>query len=201
MQYTTGLITLVALASTSMALVTNTTAADNATSIITGATTSSATAYTNSTTAEVNDESTTTLTDLIVVTELTTYCPEPTEFVTNGKTYTVTQATTLTITDCPCTIKKPTKPATTTTVEEVTTKLTTFCPESTEIVIISCNETSSVTHANVSSSMDQTTTVTIQMTQISTKASAPVVQLNQNDGNAVAPSLSGFVAIAAMLLL
>jgi len=79
--------------------------------------------------------------------------------------------------------------------------LTTFCPESTEIVIISCNETSSVTHANVSSSMDQTTTVTIQMTQISTKASAPVVQLNQNDGNAVAPSLSGFVAIAAMLLL
>jgi len=191
MQYTTGLITLVALASTSMALVTNTTAADNATSIITGATTSSATAYTNSTT----------LTDLIVVTELTTYCPEPTEFVTNGKTYTVTQATTLTITDCPCTIKKPTKPATTTTVEEVTTKLTTFCPESTEIVTKSFNKTSSPTHANVSTSMDQTTTVTIQMTQISTKVSAPVVQLNQNAGNAVVPSLSGFVAIAAMLLL
>ena len=49
--------------------------------------------------------------------------------------------------------------------------------------------------------MDQTTTVTIQMTQISTQVSAPVVQLNQNAGNAVVPSLSGFVAIAAMLLL
>lgn len=39
-----------------------------------------------------------------VVTAYTTYCPEPTTIVTNGKTYTVTEATTLTITDCPCTI-------------------------------------------------------------------------------------------------
>ncbi|ODQ45331.1 hypothetical protein PICMEDRAFT_74095 [Pichia membranifaciens NRRL Y-2026] len=39
-----------------------------------------------------------------VVTALTTYCPEATTIVTNGKTYTVTSATTLTITDCPCTI-------------------------------------------------------------------------------------------------
>ncbi|KAG0672562.1 hypothetical protein C6P40_001779 [Pichia californica] len=39
-----------------------------------------------------------------VVTAYTTYCPEATEITTNGKTYTVTGATTLTITDCPCTI-------------------------------------------------------------------------------------------------
>lgn len=39
-----------------------------------------------------------------VVTALTTYCPEPTTFEQNGKTYTVTEATTLTITDCPCTL-------------------------------------------------------------------------------------------------
>ncbi|TID17200.1 hypothetical protein CANINC_004059 [Pichia inconspicua] len=39
-----------------------------------------------------------------VVTALTTYCPEPTTFEQNGKTYTVTEATTLTITDCPCTV-------------------------------------------------------------------------------------------------
>ena len=30
-----------------------------------------------------------------------TYCPEPTNFEYNGKTYSVTKATTLTITDCP----------------------------------------------------------------------------------------------------
>ncbi|GME86174.1 unnamed protein product [Ambrosiozyma monospora] len=40
-----------------------------------------------------------------VVTAYTTYCPEATEITTNGKTITVTGATTLTITDCPCTIK------------------------------------------------------------------------------------------------
>lgn len=34
----------------------------------------------------------------------TTYCPSPTSLVVNSKTYTVTQPTTLTITDCPCTI-------------------------------------------------------------------------------------------------
>ncbi|GME89049.1 unnamed protein product [Ambrosiozyma monospora] len=40
-----------------------------------------------------------------VVTAYTTYCPAATEITTNGKTITVTGATTLTITDCPCTIK------------------------------------------------------------------------------------------------
>ncbi|KAI9805252.1 MAG: hypothetical protein M1833_005705 [Piccolia ochrophora] len=42
-----------------------------------------------------------------VVTEYTTYCPGPTEVVHGEKTYTVTEATTLTITDCPCTVTKP----------------------------------------------------------------------------------------------
>jgi hypothetical protein len=41
------------------------------------------------------------------VTALTTYCPGPTKIVHNGNTITVTEATTLTITDCPCTIVKP----------------------------------------------------------------------------------------------
>ncbi|GAV49769.1 hypothetical protein ZYGR_0R00100, partial [Zygosaccharomyces rouxii] len=39
-----------------------------------------------------------------IVTELTTYCPSPTVLTTNGATYTITEATTLTITDCPCTL-------------------------------------------------------------------------------------------------
>lgn len=39
-----------------------------------------------------------------VVTAYTTYCPEPTTICHNGFCHTVTKATTLTITDCPCTI-------------------------------------------------------------------------------------------------
>lgn len=39
-----------------------------------------------------------------VVEEYTTYCPHPTTLTYGEKTYTVTEATTLTITDCPCTI-------------------------------------------------------------------------------------------------
>jgi len=42
-----------------------------------------------------------------VVEVYTTYCPAATEITHGGKTYTVTEATTLTITDCPCTITKP----------------------------------------------------------------------------------------------
>ncbi|PBP25132.1 hypothetical protein BUE80_DR004051 [Diplocarpon rosae] len=49
-----------------------------------------------------------------VVTKYTTYCPEPTTFVgPNSKTYTVTQATTLTIEDCPCTVTSQMAPAAT----------------------------------------------------------------------------------------
>ncbi|KAK2601779.1 hypothetical protein QQS21_004663 [Conoideocrella luteorostrata] len=47
-----------------------------------------------------------------VVTALTTFCPVGTHTV-NSKTYTVTQATTLTITDCPCTVSKPVQPTST----------------------------------------------------------------------------------------
>ncbi|KAK9388189.1 acid phosphatase [Lipomyces mesembrius] len=38
------------------------------------------------------------------VTDYTTYCPYATVFTQGSKTYTVTEATTLTITDCPCTL-------------------------------------------------------------------------------------------------
>lgn len=40
----------------------------------------------------------------VVVTALTTYCPEPTTLCTNEVCHTVTAPGTLTITDCPCTI-------------------------------------------------------------------------------------------------
>ncbi|KAK0635550.1 hypothetical protein B0T17DRAFT_612396 [Bombardia bombarda] len=41
------------------------------------------------------------------VTAVTTFCPGPTEVTYGGTTYTITEATTLTISDCPCTITKP----------------------------------------------------------------------------------------------
>lgn len=40
----------------------------------------------------------------VVVTALTTYCPEPTVLCTNDACHTLTAPGTLTITDCPCTI-------------------------------------------------------------------------------------------------
>ena len=44
-----------------------------------------------------------------VVTAFTTYCPEATQLTHGGQTYTVSEATTLTVTNCPggCTIVKP----------------------------------------------------------------------------------------------
>lgn len=42
-----------------------------------------------------------------VHTAYTTVCPEATKVTFNGQTYTVTEATTLTITNCPCTVVKP----------------------------------------------------------------------------------------------
>ena len=44
--------------------------------------------------------------ETITTTAITTYCPYATSIVLGSKTYTVTEATTLTITDCPCTITK-----------------------------------------------------------------------------------------------
>merc|ERR1712230_187808 len=49
-----------------------------------------------------------------VVTAYTTYCPNPTKITHKGETYTVSEATTLTITNCPggCTVTKPAGSAT-----------------------------------------------------------------------------------------
>ncbi|KAF4456516.1 putative SED1-abundant cell surface glycoprotein [Fusarium austroafricanum] len=73
-----------------------------------------------------------------VVTAITTYCPGATTLTYGDKTYTVTKETTLTITDCPCTVSYPVKPThpvvppvkyTT----EVVTAVTTYCPEPTTL--------------------------------------------------------------------
>lgn len=42
-----------------------------------------------------------------VVTEYITYCPYATQITYGTNIYTVTEPTTLTISDCPCTVSKP----------------------------------------------------------------------------------------------
>ncbi|KAI4174774.1 MAG: hypothetical protein LQ346_008192 [Caloplaca aetnensis] len=42
-----------------------------------------------------------------IVTAYTTFCPAATQITHGAETYTVTEATTLTITNCPCTVTKP----------------------------------------------------------------------------------------------
>merc|ERR1711964_306110 len=66
-----------------------------------------------------------------IVKTYTTYCPAPTTVVQGNHTYIVTEATTLTITDCPCTATN-TYPGTTSTITIGTT--TTYCPVPTTII-------------------------------------------------------------------
>ncbi|KAI4860757.1 hypothetical protein F4820DRAFT_435956 [Hypoxylon rubiginosum] len=51
----------------------------------------------------------------VIETDYTTYCPSPTTFAWNNVTYTATSATTVTITNCPCTVTYSTPPVITTT--------------------------------------------------------------------------------------
>ncbi|EPE27881.1 hypothetical protein GLAREA_04672 [Glarea lozoyensis ATCC 20868] len=97
------------------------------------------------------------------VTSYTTYCPVATTVTQGTKTYTATAGQTLTITDCPCTIKHP-KPTTTpappappagtappvyitTTVSEYTT----YCPVPTQVI-----------QGNVTYTVTSATTLTIK---------------------------------------
>lgn len=81
-----------------------------------------------------------------IVTSLETYCPSPTTLTYNSKTYTVTEPTTLTVTDCPC---KHTVPATelppAKTVTAVVSSFTTVCPSPT--VFTTKSKTYTVTSA------------------------------------------------------
>ena len=51
----------------------------------------------------------------------------------NSKTYTVTEATTLTITDCPCEVTTPAESYVPSTTTEVLTSFTTTCPGQTTV--------------------------------------------------------------------
>jgi hypothetical protein len=69
-----------------------------------------------------------------VVTAYTTYCPEPTEITHAGETYTVTEATTLTITNCPggCTVVKPATSSVVSVCHDCSSTSAVVVPETTE---------------------------------------------------------------------
>ncbi|ODQ66276.1 hypothetical protein NADFUDRAFT_40923 [Nadsonia fulvescens var. elongata DSM 6958] len=82
-----------------------------------------------------------------IVSEYTTFCPFPTTFVEGGHTYEVSEATTITVTDCPCTRKTT-----------YTTSITTLCAnqaEQTGSVIASSAILQANTTKSNSSGIDQ----------------------------------------------
>ncbi|KAK9369884.1 hypothetical protein V1509DRAFT_617823 [Lipomyces kononenkoae] len=125
-------------------------------------------AWVNGTTSTLEFETTTTE----VVTAYTTYCPYPTTFVEQNKTYTVTEATTLTITNCPCTRTSV-----------FTTSTVTVCP---------CSKTMSTGMPSASATFNKTSTSTHPPISTFTGAASKA----QLAGGAVA----GAVALAAYLL-
>ncbi|KAI0011109.1 hypothetical protein F4779DRAFT_575031 [Xylariaceae sp. FL0662B] len=71
--------------------------------------------------ADDDDDHESTIWTTVYTTDFTTYCPSPTTFAWKNVTYTATTATTITITNCPCTITYSQPPPIT----------TTSCPETT----------------------------------------------------------------------
>lgn len=112
------------------------------------------------------------------VSSFTTYCPLPTTVVQGNQTYTITSATTLTVTNCPCSLTK-TYPATVTTI--TLSSLTTFCPAPTTI-----------TYSSATYSVTTSGTVTLPVVTVST---VPIV--SATPVTSVAPVSSGFTSVAA----
>ncbi|CDO94144.1 unnamed protein product [Kluyveromyces dobzhanskii CBS 2104] len=140
----------------------------------------------------IDDLSTAWITDVETVTEFTTYCPYPTTIVTNDKTIVVTEATTLTITDCPCVLTNsypgyhtPAPPATEqTTAVDHTTK--------------SSEKEVGGTTSSDSSSSTSTSTSTAK-SSVSSTSSRVVQTFDENVGNKVSGGLVGALGCLALL--
>ncbi|KAI6859269.1 hypothetical protein KC338_g3140 [Hortaea werneckii] len=115
-------ITMSTSSSSEMTSAISTTSATSATSATSSVSETTATANATSSTGDVY------VTE--VVDKFTTYCPYATSFTAGGKTYTVSSATTLTVTDCPdgCTVSKPASMSAPTTAAPVTTAMSSSKP-------------------------------------------------------------------------
>lgn len=127
----------------------------------------------------------------------TTYCPEATTLTFNTKTYTITQATTLTVSECynGCQIVKPLP---TTTIEQTTpvirtTHFETYCPEPTTLTFSA--KTWTVTEATTLTIPQNITTSSVFKTVIPVQPTfAPVYSVPQNTTIRVSTSYQAPVA-------
>jgi len=123
-----------------------------------------------------------------VHTAYTTVCPAATELTFNGQTYTVTESTTLTITNCPCTVVKP-----------VTTSSVVYCN--------TCAPTSAPVYTNATTAAPTvaptTTKGSVGTTVVPTSkpSSTPITASSGNKAFALSGvSLAGLLGLAAYLL-
>ncbi|KAJ9502978.1 hypothetical protein H2202_001130 [Exophiala xenobiotica] len=127
----------------------STTSSSSSLSASTPANSSSSTQQTTSTSTQDSDIWTTT-----VVTAITTYCPRATSFIQNGKTYTATEATTLTIIDdCPCTISwtrtQPHSESSSSTTNGISNTTTTTSTTTTSVLSATTTRTTSSTTSDL----------------------------------------------------
>jgi len=122
-----------------------------------------------------------------VFTAYTTFCPASTELTYNGVTYTATESTTLTITNCPCTIVKP-----------VTTS-SVVAPSSTPVY---ANSTTVATSAPVVPY--STTKTAVGTTSVKATATPTPSTISASSGNKAfafsGASLAGVLGLAAYFL-
>jgi hypothetical protein len=114
-----------------------------------------------------------------VVTAFTTYCPEATTLSFNGQNYTVTESTTLTITNCPCTVSKPV----------YTTS---------SVVCTTCAPTTAPVYSNTTSPASTAPTVPLSTGATSASATPTPSTITSNGGKVMAVSGAGLAALLGL---
>jgi hypothetical protein len=127
-----------------------------------------------------------------VYTAYTTVCPASTELTYNGVTYTATESTTLTITNCPCTIIKP-----------VTTS-SVVAPSSTPVYANSTTVATTAAHSTTAETVVGTTKTAVGTTSAKASATATPSTISASSGNKAfafsGASLAGVLGLAAYFL-
>jgi len=125
-----------------------------------------------------------------VVTEYTTYCPGATEITYGGQTYTATSETTLTITNCPCTITYPVTSSVVTSCPTTSVPHTTYAPPPTTYA--------PTTSAPYTTAPYTPTTYAPSSTSVYTSTGSPIP--TNAAGKAVVGSGAGLAAIFGLAL-
>jgi len=127
-----------------------------------------------------------------IYTAYTTVCPEATSLTFNGVTYAVTESTTLTITNCPCTVVKP-----------VTTSSTVICSTCAPTAPVYVNSTTAAITAPAAPATTSMAVVGTTSAITSTGAAATTSPFAGGANKAVVisgGSLAGLIGFAAYFL-